>query len=94
MSAVTPQIGGGMMNSAKHYLVRLKRVVFQKDEGFAMEGGIFYGPGSDPKGSFYDPKLAINWYQPDSIVPMEEPGRERGLLKNWLTKLGSLRKSA
>ena len=82
------------MSSMKQYLHRLKRGVFHRGETFALEGGIFFGPGSDPKGSFYSPKLAIYWHQPNSAVPIEEPGRERGLLKSWLSKMGSKRKSA
>jgi hypothetical protein len=94
MSAVTSQMGGRTMNSMKHYLHRLKRDIFHRGEAFAVEGGIFYGPGSDPKGSFYSPKLAIYWYQPNSVAFVEELGRDRGLLKSWLSKMGSMRKSA
>ena len=94
MSAEPLQIGGKIMNSVKHYLLKLKRNVFHRSETFALEGGIFFGPGSDPKGSFYSPKLAIYWYQPDSVVLMEEPGREKGMVRNWLSKLGGMRKSA
>jgi len=92
MSAVTLQIGGKIMSSVKHYLLKLKRDVFHRGETFALEGGIFFGPGSDPKGSFYSPKLSIYWYQPESDVLVEEPGREKGMVRNWLSKLGGMRK--
>ena len=91
MSAVILQMGGKTMNSLKHYVLKLKRSVFHKGEKFALEGGIFFGPGSDPKGSFYNPKLAIYWYQPKSVVLTENHGRDRGRLKGWLSKLGKLR---
>ena len=94
ISAVILQIGGKIMKKANHYLLKLKRGVFHRSETFALEGGIFFGPGSDPKGSFYSPKLAIDWYQPESVVLMEEPGREKGMVRNWLSKLGGMRKSA
>jgi len=95
MSAVTLQMGGKIMNSVKHYLLKLKRDVFHRGETFALEGGIFFGPGSDPKGSFYSsPKLAISWYQPESVVLVEETGREKGMVRNWLSKLMGMRKSA
>lgn len=94
LSAATLQMGGKIMNSVKNYLFRLKRSVFHKSEEFALEGGIFFGPGSDPKGSFYSPKLTIYWYQPDSVDLLDEPGQERGLLRSWFSKLGGMKKSA
>lgn len=89
MSAVPVQMGGNTMSSFKHYLTRLKREVFHRRETFALEGGISFGPGRDPKGSFYgSPKLDIYWYQPNGIVLPEESSQEKGRLKGWLTKLG------
>lgn len=83
------------MNSVKKYLVKLTRGVFNRGEAFAVEGGISFGPGSDPKGTFYNsPKVAFYWYQPESMVNIDEPERSTGLLKSMLVKLGSLRLSA
>ena len=83
------------MNTMKHYLHRLRRSVFHRGETFALEGGISFGPGTDPKGSFYtSPKLDIYWYQPNGIVHTDDPVTEKGRLKGWLTRLGGLRKSA
>ena len=83
------------MNSAKQYLGKVIRGVFNRGETFAVEGGIAFGPARDPKGSFYShPKLAIYWYQPDSAVVTDEQGRASGLLKGLITKLGTLRLSA
>jgi hypothetical protein len=95
MPVVILQMGGWTMNSLKHYVHKLKRSVFHKNEEFALEGGIFFGPGSDPKGSFYSsPKLNIYWNQPNSVVFLDEVEDERGLLKSWFSKIGKLRRSA
>lgn len=81
------------MNRMRTYLHRLRRTVFHRGEALALEGGISFGPGSDPKGSFYGhPKLAIYWYQPPSITVTEESGKEAGLLKGWISKLGRIRR--
>ncbi len=82
------------MKRIKLHLYNLKRSLFNRSETFALEGGIFFGPGKDPKGTFYNPKLGIYWYQPDSVITMDEPAGESGLIRNWLSKLGGLRKSA
>lgn len=83
------------MNAVKQYLTKLTRSVFNRGETFAVEGGISFGPGSDPKGTFYSsPKVAFYWYQPESVVFMDEPSKPKGLLKGLLVKLGSLRMSA
>ena len=95
MSAVTWQMGGRDMNSVKHYLVKLTREVFHRGENFAVEGGISFGPGRDPKGSFYtDPKVAFYWNQPESVVVLDEPSKPREMFKGLLVKLSSLRLSA
>jgi hypothetical protein len=93
ISAVTPQMGGNIMNSVKHYLIRLKRSVFHRGEELALEGGISFGPGSDPKGSFYSPQLSFYWYQPSSVSIMEEPEQEKRSLRGWFSKMGKLRRS-
>jgi hypothetical protein len=83
------------MNSAKQYLVKIVRGVFHRGETFAVEGGISFGPGHDPKGSFYNsPKVAFYWYQPESDIEVEERAGSKGLLKGLVMKLGSLRLSA
>ena len=83
------------MKSVKSYLVGLKRSVFHRGETFALEGGISFGPGSgDPKGSFYSPKLSFYWYQPESVVQMDERSDAKGLLKGLVMKLGGMRMSA
>jgi len=83
------------MNTMKHYLLRIRRNVFHKSEAYALEGGITFGPGSDPKGSFNgSPKLAIYWYQPNSALPMEEAGLEKRSLRGLMSKMGMLRKTA
>lgn len=83
------------MNSVKQYLMRLKRGVLHRGEDFALEGGISFGPGTDPKGSFYDkPHLSIYWYQPDSATHLDKKVRSVGLVKGLIMKLGSLRMSA
>jgi len=83
------------MNSLKHYMSKIRRSVFHRGETFALEGGISFGPGSDPKGSFYSrPKLAIYWHQPNSVVLMEETSRGKGRVKGWLARLGKIRKTA
>ena len=83
------------MNGIKYYLQKVKQTVFHRGETFALEGGISFGPGSDPKGSFYDsPRLSILWYQPESVVLMEDNGRGKGRVRSWLSRLGGLRKSA
>jgi len=83
------------MNGVKQYLVKLARGVFHRGETFAVEGGISFGPGSDPKGSFYTkPRIAVYWYQPDSVTDIEDHGQPKGLLKGLVMKLGSLRLSA
>jgi len=83
------------MNVVKQYLVKLKRGVFHRGEALALEGGISFGPGRDPKGSFYSrPKLAIYWYRPDSAVLMDDHGKTEGLIKGLVKKLGGMRLSA
>lgn len=83
------------MNRVRTYLNRLRTSVFHRGEAFALEGGIFFGPGSDPKGSFYShPKLSIYWYQPGSVTAVDELERDEGLFKNWLSKLSRIKKSA
>ena len=83
------------MNSMKQYLVKLTRGIFHRGEALAVEGGISFGPGSDPKGTFYNsPKVAFYWYQPETVVDMDESERSTGMLKGLLMKLGSLRMSA
>lgn len=83
------------MHSVKDYFYRLRQAVFHRGETYALEGGIFFGPGRDPKGSFYDhPKLGIFWYQPETAAFLDEPGPESGRLKSMLKKLGGLRKTA
>ena len=83
------------MNTVKEYLYKLRQAVFHRGETLALEGGISFGPGRDPKGSFYNhPKLGIYWYQPESAVLMDETEPERGHLKRMLTKLRHFRKTA
>lgn len=82
------------MKRIKLHLHNLKRSLFHRSETFALEGGIFFGPGKDPKGNFYNPRLGIYWYQPDSVDAVGEPAEESGLFSNWLTKLRGMRRSA
>ena len=83
------------MNTVHNYLFRLKKSIFHKGEEFALDGGITFGPGSDPKGSFYSsPKLSIYWYQPESPAVIDEPVKAKGLISSMILKLGSLRMSA
>lgn len=83
------------MSTIRQYLARLKRGVFHRGETFALEGGISFGPGRDPKGSFYSrPKLAIYWYQPDSVVVDEDTTQPKGLLKGLILRIGGLKLSA
>ena len=83
------------MDTVQNYLLRLKRSIFHKGEEFALDGGIHFGPGSDPKGSFYsNPKLAIYWSHPESAVIMDEQVKAKGLINSMIFKLGSLRMSA
>ena len=78
------------MNRVKHYLSKLTREVFHRGETFAIEGGISFGPGRDPKGSFYNsPKVAFYWYQPESVDVVNEPSKPDSLLKSLVLKLGS-----
>ena len=83
------------MSTVQSYLLRLKRSIFHKGEEFALDGGITFGPGSDPKGSFYNsPKLSIYWYQPESPVVIDEQVKAKGLINSLIFKLGSLRMTA
>ena len=83
------------MNSVKHYLAKLAREVFHRGDTFAVEGGISFGPGRDPKGSFYtSPKVSFYWYQPESAVDMDEPSKSDSLIRSLILKLGSMRLSA
>lgn len=83
------------MNSVKKYLIRLKRGVLHRSENFALEGGISFGPGTDPKGTFYDnPHLSIYWYQPESAGGTRDKVRSIGLVKGLILKLGNLKMSA
>jgi len=83
------------MNIVKQYLMKLKRDVFHRGESLALEGGISFGPGRDPKGSFYSrPKLAIYWYQPDSAAVVDHPVKQKGLFHGLVKKLGGVRFSA
>jgi hypothetical protein len=78
------------MKRVKHCLAKLTREVFHRGETFAIEGGISFGPGRDPKGSFYNsPKVAFYWYQPDSANVMDEQSKPDSLLKSLVLKIGS-----
>jgi len=77
------------MYRVKTYLNRVRRSVFHRGERLALEGGIFFGPGTDPKGTFYGhPKLAIYWNQPASEAAVDGADEGRGLLNSWFSKLG------
>ena len=75
------------MGSIRQYFKKLKRGVFHRSEAFAAEGGIFFGPGRDPKGNFYSPRLGIYWYEPDTMVPVKIARQDKGWLESWFDKL-------
>jgi len=76
------------MKSVKQYLQKLTRGIFHRGESFALEGGISFGPASDPKGSFYSkPKLEIYWYQPGNVAGMDEPAKGKSFITGWITRI-------
>ena len=83
------------MSSLMVYVSKLKRGVFHRGETVALEGGASFGPRRDPKGSFYSsPRVTVYWNQPESVLFMEDSEFAGGRVRGWLSKLGSLRKSA
>lgn len=79
------------MKGVKHYMQKLTRGIFHRTDAFALEGGISFGPGSDPKGSFYSrPRLEIYWNQPGDTADMQQPNSTKGLFTGWLTRLMNL----
>ena len=79
------------MKSVKQYLQKLTRGIFHRGETFALEGGIYFGPASDPKGSFFShPKLEIYWYQPGNAVSMDEPAKGKSFIAGWITRIANM----
>ena len=83
------------MSSLMVYVNKLKRGVLHRGEAAALDGGVSFGPGRDPKGSFYNsPRVTVYWNQPESVLFMEDLEPAGGRVRNWLSKLGGLRKTA
>lgn len=82
------------MGSIRHYIAKLRHSILARDKDLAAEGGIFFGPGHDPKGSFYSPRISVLWQQPESVVFLDEADSGGGRVRGWLTRLGVAKKTA
>lgn len=82
------------MLSPKRYLMELSRKIFKRErELFAVAGTpIVLGQGLDEP--CIQPKLAVHWHPPFSMLTADATGREKGRLRAWLTRVGVWRKTA
>ena len=83
------------MSSMMYYVSKLKKGILHRGETAALEGGVSFGPGRDPKGSFYSsPRVTVYWNQPDSVLFMDDSRIETGRVRSWISKMSGLRRSA
>ncbi len=83
------------MRRARHIIDSFRNSLMKsRNRTFALEGGYHYGPGHDPKGDFYSPRLGVYWYQPAADLDDARISVRRHGLMKWISRFKGVRKTA
>ena len=80
------------MASLMHFMLKLKRKIFQRQHKFVPTSGIPYILGQGLTTPYIEPKIMVHWHPPFAAMPSEEPVKKKNRFPSWLNKLGIRRK--
>jgi hypothetical protein len=80
-----------MIHVVNHMLKMKEKVVHWRHQ-LIPANGIPYILGQGLHTPYIEPKLTVHWHPPFTVMPAEEPVKEKRRVWSWLSKLGIKRK--